>query len=66
VNVDPERGDAVTLTQATIFWGGREGGATIPVIRVQLSAGAMWWVMRGEEFKKNASPFIAVGVGFGV
>ena len=62
VDIDTTRGDSVTLVRATVLWGGRRDGASMPVIRVHLSSVALWWIAGGKEFKGDVSALLRVAV----
>ena len=54
-NVPVDRSSAdlqtLTLSDVTVMWSGRDGGAQIPVIRLNLDSIALWWIAGGREFR---------------
>ena len=62
VEIDVSQCDAMTLENAKVLFGGRDDGARVPVLRVQLDAVATWWLAGGQEIKGGPSFFLGVGL----
>jgi len=62
VPLEPNTLEAVTLEDVTLQWGGRDDGARMPVIRVHLSAVALWWIAGGKPFKGGPMAFVGLSV----
>jgi hypothetical protein len=57
--------EAITLVDATVLWGGRQGGTRIPAIRVSLDAIAAWWLVGGEKVKGDSDMWFGLAIPLG-
>lgn len=60
VEIDTSGQEAITLANATVLFAGRDAGVELPVVRVQLSSVAVWWMAGTKEVKGSSSFFVGV------
>jgi hypothetical protein len=58
-------GLAITLSNATVLWGGHGAGVRVDVVRLNLNAIALWWLAGGRAFKGDTASFFGVALPLG-